>query len=199
MSRPYRCLIERELLFLVNREGSLAQQTHLASRQNCATKYRRLESELATISQILRAAPPAQTINENSQPFAFHWVPRFVAVTLVVVLVWGGAHFWGPSRPTPMQGFSSEEIRSLLEDFSADIFFLNEANAEEIWNGDGDDDGLGALEEEGFPARDAVEELEILADWPCPLCVERSRNLKLQSTTPQLSKKLGNYRMEVLR
>ena len=198
MSPRHRCLRERELLLIFNREASPAQQTHLADCQDCAARYRQLQGDLAAISRTLRETPPPQTVGNNFQPLAIRWLPTAVAVALVVVMIWGGARLWSRSRPTPLQEFSSGEIWSLLEDFSAEIFFLNEANAEEIWNGVGDSDGLGALEEDGFPARGAVEELEMLADMPCPVCVERSRNLKQQSATPQLSNKLHNYRMEVL-
>ncbi len=200
MSRYRRCLRERELLLLFNREGNDAQRGHLASCQDCAAKYRQLESDLKAISQTLHAEPPSAIVSQRLPNFDGRWIPAAVALMLVVATIWSGARSWHPSRSaSALQGFSNAELWSLAEELSADLFLTNEASAEELWSELDDSDRLIAgSEDESFSVSGEVEESEILADLPCPLCLERDRGRKQLLEHSTIGKNFPRHRMEVL-
>lgn len=71
---------------------------------------------------------------------------------------------WSPSTSGRANGTSNQEIWSLLQEFTADNFLLNEANAAELWVELGPTSGLALAPDEGLPpdwydmpARDNVE------------------------------------------
>ncbi len=194
------CLSERVLLSLFNREGSRAQQNHLASCQECAAKYRQLASDLKAISATLHAEPAPALVDYQLRGFRFRWVPAAVAAMALVAMIWSGARLWHPWRSASvLQGFSNAEIWSLVEEMSADFFMVNEVNAEEPWSDVDDGDRLIAGSEDEWSLADGeVEQSEILADMPCPLCLERERSRNQRTENLPVGRKFSGYRMEVL-
>ena len=127
-----RCLRDRTLLLLYEGEGTGSQRSHLAECEACTTRYRRLESDLEAIGQVLREEPPPEAVRYRPQPFTLRWLPTAAAVAMVLALVWGSVQMWSPSPP-PIKEASNEEIWYILEELSADLFLLDEAIAEELW------------------------------------------------------------------
>ena len=132
MSRLHRCLSERVLLSLLNREGSLAQQNHLVSCEACATKYRQLESDLKAISQTLHADPPPDFAWQHLQSISVRWSRLAAALAVVLVLVSGGLSMWSSPLRLRARGTITPETRSILDEFPSNPFLLSEAIAKEL-------------------------------------------------------------------
>jgi len=159
-----RCLGEQKLLLLYDGEGNSVQRGHLTECESCAARYRQLGRDLETISRALREQPPRKIAGVGFHSVAFRWAPTAVALTLVLLMIWQGARMWSPSTSGRANGTSNQEIWSLLQEFTADNFLLNEANAAELWVELGPTSGLALAPDEGLPpdwydmpARDNVE------------------------------------------
>lgn len=159
-----RCLGESTLLLLQDGGGTDAQRTHLTECGTCARQYRQLEQDLAAISHTLRERPPPTCANDGVHPFIVRWATTAGALTLAFIITWWSMHGWGPSVPRTVDLTRNAEIWNPLQEFSADIFSLNEANAAELWFELASSSGLAAAPDEGWPAdwydlpaRDEVE------------------------------------------
>lgn len=181
-----RCLKDQTLLVLYDREGTSTQRAHLTECEACATRYRQLGCDLQAISQVLRRKPPPKAIGHRFRPFTVRWLPTAVAAVLALVLIWEGVRIWNPSARPPHKGITNEEIWSLLEGASADLFWMNQAIAEELWIAT---DGLAAALQAEWPcewydisARAEVESFDggfgDLSWDALPRCVELTRGVK---------------------
>ncbi|MBI4488315.1 MAG: hypothetical protein HY694_04460, partial [Deltaproteobacteria bacterium] len=178
-------------------EGTGAQRTHLTECEACATRYWQLGSELEAISQVLREEPPPKAVSHRLRPFTVRWLPTAAALALALVLIWVGVRIWTPSTPPPVKGTTNEEIWSLLEGFSADLFLLNEAIAEELWIENPDSYDLAAALESDRPCEwydmlprsegnPLMEDLETLGRPPLPSCVEHYHGKRERLPNPKV-------------
>jgi hypothetical protein len=203
-----RCLSEQDLLSLFNQEGDVTQQSHLASCQACAAKYRQLENDLKVISQTLQAIPPPAMVHQRLAGFNFRWLPAAVALTLIVAMVWSGARLRSPANKISTRAADSGEAWSILDDLPSNPFLLNEAIAKELGMEDSDVVEVEAIMETEWPAdwqgsSDASEAAFLVPDpavgedIPCAECLEPERRPNERTPFPQLSKKFYVHRMEV--
>jgi hypothetical protein len=104
-----------------------------------------LGRDLKAIRRALREEPPPQVAGLRFRPAAARWAPAaLAAAALAIVMVWQGMRIGRPSVPPPN---ANQEIWSLLEGVSADLFSLNQAIAEELGVETADpDDLVAALE-----------------------------------------------------
>jgi len=168
-----RCLKDQALLSLRDGEGTGAERAHLAECKACAGRYRQLGTDLEAIAQTLREAPPPKSVGHRVRPFTIRWLPAAVAVGVALVLTWGGVRLWSPSAPAPLRGIADEEIWSAVEGFSADLFMLNQALAEELLGETGDLNSAGT----GFDPEWPCEWYDVsfdggVAGMPLSACVE---------------------------
>ena len=146
-----RCLRDQTLFLLYDGDGTSAQRTHLTECETCATRYRQLGHDLETISRALREQPPRKIAGVGFHSVALRRASTAVALALVLVMIWQGARIWSPSTSGRANGTSNQEIWSLLQEFTADNFLLNEANAAELWFELAAPSGLAVAPDEGWP------------------------------------------------
>ncbi|MFQ5683883.1 MAG: hypothetical protein ACE5HC_11500 [Candidatus Binatia bacterium] len=146
-----RCLKDRALLLLYEGEGTNEQRAHLEACEVCSGRYRRLESDLRTIGQVLRQEPFPEALRYHPKPVTLKWLSTAAALGVVIALVWGGERMWFTSLPFPHATHNEEISQFLEEDFTA-IFFPDSAIAEEAW-----------------PQGTDLRELSVALgeDWPC--------------------------------
>ncbi len=128
-----RCLRDRTLLLLYEGEGTGSQRSHLVECEACTTRYRRLESDLETIGQVLREEPPPEAVRHRPQPFTLRWLPTAAVLLIVLMVVWGSVRMWNSSPSPHLEKTSNEEIWEFLEEASTALFFPEDAIAEEDW------------------------------------------------------------------
>jgi hypothetical protein len=178
-----RCLKDQALLLLHLGEKAGAERAHLAECASCAERYRHFEMDLQTIAQTLRHAPP-KSVGHRIRPFTIRWLPAAVAIGIAVVLTWGGLRLWSPSDHAPLTSAVDEEIWSAVEGFSADLFMLNQAFAEELLGETADLNNAGA----GFDPEWPCEWYDVSFDGaglPLSACAESSGDSGARAPKPK--------------
>ncbi len=111
-----RCLRDKELVLLHEREGRPADGSHLEGCASCAARYCRLTEDLRVIRQVLESDPVPGVVPE---PVAWrHWVP---AVALVVILGLNALFAWEwfegrrAAEPTRPGETTTEELIAAVE------------------------------------------------------------------------------------
>ena len=184
-----RCLSDRTLLLIDDGEGSSVQRSHVQECVACAARYRQLGRDLEAISRVLREEPPPQTASHRSRRFAVRWLPRAVALAMILVLVWAGEWLWRiPAAPPSIKGTNNGATWSILDELPANPFLLNDALAMELaTEGSGSFDLAGAALEAERPcewydlppmgaAESSIETIEFSGRMPFANCVEISQS-----------------------
>ena len=132
MTRSSRCLKERELLLLLDREASPRLQNHFDGCENCRANLAQVQRRLKAIGQVLRSEPPPEFARRDFQPFGIRWSRLAAGLAVVLVVVSGGLSLWNSSLPFRPKENISPETQSILKQFPSNPFLLSEAIAKEL-------------------------------------------------------------------
>jgi hypothetical protein len=119
-----RCLsddaLERHLAELT----SVAERAHLAGCAACAARHRRMRSELALITTVLRDTPEPRT--RPAPVRRPRWMPATVALGAVAaaLLIWVEVAVWRAVTPVPPT-MQPHEVAAILADVSAALFSVS--------------------------------------------------------------------------
>lgn len=119
-----RCLSDDALERVEAELASVAERAHLAGCSTCAARHRRIRSELALITGVLRdtAEPRTQPAPDRRR----RWMPATVGLAAVAaaLLIWVEVAVWRAVTPAPpsMQPY---EVAAILADVSAALFSVN--------------------------------------------------------------------------
>lgn len=116
-----RCLSERALLQVHNREATAAQQEHLRLCADCAEQYGRLVDDLEVLQHVLEAAPPAAKVR-RAVPFSVGWVPMAAAAAALLALIGSVRLLREPTAPPVQVASRSAAVSVFAADVSAALF-----------------------------------------------------------------------------
>lgn len=129
-----RCLSDRALFSLHEDEETISERSHLDTCEACSKKYEQVGLDIGVVRRVLRQEPPPQMADRRPRVYATRWLPAAAAVALALVLVWGGLWLRSPSAPELAGNAQRDDIWSLLEEISTDLFLLEDAMAEDTWS-----------------------------------------------------------------
>jgi len=150
-----RCLREEALWFVFEGGGERKEREHVERCERCSTRLRQLQSEVQTLSQVLREVPPAPVKVFTPHRFFWPWVPLMAAGVAALMFVWNGLLLQNPRKPqaTTLSAAQQEEIVKILENEVYDALFTN--------------DGLVAIEFSSRVSTLAYVQAALDGGWPC--------------------------------
>ena len=150
-----RCLRDQALWLVFEGEGSEKDRAHVEGCHSCATRLRRLQKEVETLSQVLREAPPDSTTTATARSFSWRWVPVVATGAAALVFIWTGLYRETPDLPqaTTANAPRQEEIVTILENEVYDALFTN--------------DDLPAIEGSSQVSTLAYVQAALDGRWPC--------------------------------
>jgi len=116
-----RCLSERALLQVHNREGTAVQQEHLRLCADCVERYDQLVEDLEALHGVLQAAPPAVEVR-RAVPFSIGWVPVAAAAVALLAIVGGVRLLRAPTAPPVQVASRGTAVSAFAADVSAALF-----------------------------------------------------------------------------
>lgn len=102
--------------------ASVAERAHLAGCAGCAARHRRIRSELALITGVLRDTPEPRT---RPAPARRRFMPVTVGLAAVAaaLLIWVEVAVWRAVTPPP--AMQPQEVATILADVSAALFSVS--------------------------------------------------------------------------
>jgi len=117
------CLSDNALERVEADLASVAERAHLAGCAGCAARHRRIRSELALITGVLRDTPEPRTRPAPARRRRFMPVTVGLAAIAAGLLIWVEVAVWrAVAPPSTMQ---PQEVAAILADVSAALFSVS--------------------------------------------------------------------------
>ena len=119
-----RCLSDDALERVEADLASVAERAHLAGCAGCAARHRRIRSELALITGVLRDTPEPRTRPAPAPRRRFMPVTVGLAGVAAALLIWVEVAVWRAVTPVPPT-MQPQEVAAILSDVSAALFSVS--------------------------------------------------------------------------
>ena len=116
-----RCLSERALLQVHNRDGTAVQKEHLRLCADCVERYDQLVEDLEVLHHVLEAAPPPVEVR-RAGVFSIGWVPVTAAAVALLAIVVSVRLLREPATPPVQVASRSTAVSAFAADVSAALF-----------------------------------------------------------------------------
>lgn len=123
-----RCLHEKTLWLVFERNGSRADRAHVEHCENCSARLQQLKSDVELLSWVLRGTPPVQAKSSAFYGFPWRWAAVATVSVAILVFVWNGllTQEGRPLQPATATGVRQEAIVETLADEVSSALFTND-------------------------------------------------------------------------